>query len=198
MQPPSPIQVFPGVQFHGTTYFSQAPAPSTGSSPQFPWSYPSLVHSAPSVHSPYSRDSIPYHSPYYETVPNLPPTSAVPRAFMPHPMDDVHRISGMPAVSDERVSGNGASETGRATNDDFPYCPPTVQRAGHARRVSVTLKSKEDTDALGLRTATQQGTIRRQSWMGHRQREDPAHRSWPWSPDGVGTSSQSQSLQVMY
>ena len=64
--------------------------------------------------------------------------------------------------------------------EEFPYRPRVGQRTGHARRVSVTLKSKEDSDAFQeVRTggAQMQGAPgRRQSWMGHRQRNDPAHR----------------------
>ncbi len=41
-------------------------------------------------------------------------------------------------------------------HEPFPYVPPKGQRVGHARRVSVTIKSKEseDLDALGLDTSS--------------------------------------------
>ena len=43
-----------------------------------------------------------------------------------------------------------------APESEFPYVPPKSQRVGHARRVSVTIKSKEseDLDALGLDTSS--------------------------------------------
>ena len=48
-------------------------------------------------------------------------------------------------------------------DSELPYIPPKQQRVGHARRVSVTIKGKEDLDALALDT-TSRG---RQPWQTH-------------------------------
>jgi len=62
--------------------------------------------------------------------------------------------------------------------EQFPYVPPKSQRVGHARRVSVTLKSKEDTDALGLFSGGGGGGggSSRESWKTHGNRH--THKSW--------------------
>ena len=54
-----------------------------------------------------------------------------------------------------------------APESEFPYVPPKSQRVGHARRVSVTIKSKEseDLDALGLDTST--SSHGRMPWQTH-------------------------------
>ncbi|KAH9926534.1 hypothetical protein B0H21DRAFT_139418 [Amylocystis lapponica] len=63
--------------------------------------------------------------------------------------------------------------------DEFPYVPQKNQRVGHARRVSVTLKSKEDSDAFGLVGTGHQ----RESWKTHGDRF--GHRSWAPSTTSV-------------
>ena len=141
----------------------------------------------PSVaYSPYSPESVPFHSPYYETVSNLPPASSVPRVFAGSELDDIHRLVGMPRSSlapipepstepptTENPGKSEATASGVAV-EDFPYQPPPPGKRGHARRVSVAVKSKEGSDALGLSVPPR--TTRRESWMGHRQRDEPAHR----------------------
>ncbi|KAI0656394.1 hypothetical protein C8Q70DRAFT_1056632 [Cubamyces menziesii] len=57
-------------------------------------------------------------------------------------------------------------------DSELPYIPPKQQRVGHARRVSVTIKGKEDLDALALDT-TSRG---RQPWQTHGDRL--GRRSW--------------------
>lgn len=208
IQPPTPVAAVPSgtVQFHGTTYFpvktthqAPAPPPSTLSSPQFSWNY-SAVPSLVSGHSPYSNDSMPFQSPAYETVSSLPPPSGIPRAYMDHAADDAHSPSGVSvsalhpglgALSEAAAAAAAGALEGGAprdtedaegdadADDPFPYRPLPGQRMGHARRVSVTLKSKskEESDAV-VRPASPSpdASARRQSWMGHRQRDDPAHR----------------------
>ena len=76
------------------------------------------------------------------------------------------------AEEEPQIKESGKPEE-QPEGDEFPYRPVAGQRAGHARRVSVTLKSKEDTDAGGHLPAI---STRRESWMGHKQRDDTSHR----------------------
>lgn len=222
-QPPSPVQVIPTgtVQFYGTTYFPvqrgaqpPQPQPSLPSPPQY--YYSPAGRSVASGYSPYSPESLTFHSPYYEAVSSLPSqtASAVPRAFTGPALDDLHRLAGMPKstfapISEPPLEEQSASD-GHAQGDakalsnageEFPYQPPPpgAQR-GHTRRVSVTMKSKEDSDALQAQSAAQPPPPRstqRESWMHHRQRDEPAHRSWPWAPDAIAGFAPQQSLQLM-
>ena len=197
-QPPSPVRVIPTgtVQFHGTTYFPvgspTAPPGPNIPSPHYTWNYSPGMPSVASGYSPYSPESLPFHSPYYEAVSNLPPASSIPRVFASADLDDIHRLAGMPSSTLPPIPGpsmepsssenpvKSDTNTTEGHAESFPYQPPPPgeQQQGHARRVSVVMKSKEDTDALGL---TLPRTTRRESWMGHRQRDDPAHRvSEPW------------------
>ncbi|KAF7789751.1 hypothetical protein EIP86_000697 [Pleurotus ostreatoroseus] len=185
---------------------------AVSSSPPYSWNYSPLVSSLNSGHSPYSNSSQPFQSPSYETVSALPLpySSQVPRAFANAQIDDVHSLIGVPVANlpvitesadsdrvaeagEQQAQGQGHAQAeaqsqpvegqGQETFEDFPYRPPDgSQRVGHAKRLSVTLKSKEDSDiARGpLIPATSQ---RRESWQGHRARVDPAHRSWPRAPD---------------
>lgn len=189
---------------------------------------PSLTSS----YSPYSPESLPFHSPYYEAVSNLPPASSVPRVFMGSELDDIHRLVGMPmstlapipepSMESSTSENPGKSEmnTTGAPVEAFPYQAPPPGQQGHTRRVSVAMKSKEDSDALGL---TVPRTVRRESWMGHRQRDEPAHRvseqwhasaawhssslihvvrfviqSWPWAPDALPALAGYESGRVMW
>lgn len=191
-QPSSPIRVIPSgtVQFYGTTYFPvgspTAPPVQSMPSPHYSWNYSPAMPSVASGYSPYSPESLSFHSPYYETVSNLPPASSVPRVFAGSELDDIHRLVGMPRSSlapipepstepptTENPGKSEATASGVAV-EDFPYQPPPPGKRGHARRVSVAVKSKEDSDALGLSVPPR--TTRRESWMGHRQRDEPAHR----------------------
>ncbi|TFY61665.1 hypothetical protein EVJ58_g4366 [Rhodofomes roseus] len=84
--------------------------------------------------------------------------ASIPRTTVPVPpsiVEDLRKLS----VAEE-------------AEDQFPYVPPKTQRVGHARRVSVALRSKEDTDALGLFS----GAPERQSWQTHGSRS--THKSW--------------------
>lgn len=139
------------------------------------------MNSVHSGYSPYSPESIPIQSPHYETVSSLP-SAAVPRAFTGAVYDDVHSVTGMPwsalppisePVAEEHEVKEPEKHDEPLEGDEFPYRPVPGQRTGHARRVSVTLKSKEDSDALGLPAVHK---ARRESWMGHKQRDDPSHR----------------------
>ncbi|KAH9846463.1 hypothetical protein C2E23DRAFT_852813 [Lenzites betulinus] len=65
-------------------------------------------------------------------------------------------------------------------DSDLPYIPSKQeQRAGHTRRVSVTIKSKEDLEALALDSGGQS----RQSWQTHGDRL--GRRSWAPSSSGL-------------
>ncbi|KAI0090210.1 hypothetical protein BDY19DRAFT_984570 [Irpex rosettiformis] len=168
------------------------PPPADVSSPHYTWSYPGN-----------SPVSVTFQSPYYETVSGLP-TAAVPRAFSAPIFNDVHNVTSkpmsalapipQPVVEEEpQIKEPGKGEE-QPEGSEFPYRPMAGQRAGHARRVSVTLKSKEDSDALGHLPVI---STRRESWMGHKQRDDPSHRSWPWAPDTTNSFGHSHSLQLV-
>lgn len=111
------------------------------------------------------------------------PAAAVPRVFSAPVFDEVHSVTGqpmsvlppIPEPVDVEVPQTQEPEKAeeQPEGDEFPYHPAPGQRAGHARRVSVALKSKEDTDAAGYLPVI---STRRESWMGHKQRDDPSHR----------------------
>lgn len=180
-QPTSPVQPIPPgtVQVHGTTYFPvaqegsapQPPLPSTGPqrSPQFPLHYSPTAASVPSGYSPYSNASLSFRSPVYESRQVVPMVSVASTSS-----EDANRYAGMrPPIPSGDVKVDDTPTKDATGLDEFPYRPPVHQRSGHARRVSVTLKSKEDSDALGL---TNHGTTRRQSWMTHSKRDAETHR----------------------
>ncbi|TCD59828.1 hypothetical protein EIP91_011347 [Steccherinum ochraceum] len=225
-QPPSPVLFIPSssVQFHGTTYFPFAPPqqpysfthahhvappippppppppppPAPQSSPHYTW-YSPVAGSVPSGYSPYSPESLPFHSPAYAPRGGLPPISIAGSMNGPT-YDESIMYPGMRAPISTGADATSADPS--AIDDvpakqpqpgsephieEFPYQPPPpTQRHGHARRISVTLKSKDDSDALGLTTS--QGSVRhgRESWMVHSQRDGPTHRSWPWISEAFG------------
>ncbi|KAH9937858.1 uncharacterized protein BXZ73DRAFT_44818 [Epithele typhae] len=61
-----------------------------------------------------------------------------------------------------------------APDGDFPYVAPREQRVGHARRVSVTIKSREDLAGLGLDSTV--SAHERLPWQTHGDRGE--RRSW--------------------
>ncbi|CAL1715897.1 unnamed protein product [Somion occarium] len=202
-QPTSPVQPIPPgtVQVHGTTYFPvaqegsapQPPLPSTGPqrSPQFPLHYSPTAASVPSGYSPYSNASLSFRSPVYESRQVVPMVSVASTSS-----EDANRYAGMrPPIPSGDVKVDDTPTKDATGLDEFPYRPPVHQRSGHARRVSVTLKSKEDSDALGL---TNHGTTRRQSWMTHSKRDAETHRSWPWAPDAMGLPSTASSHKSVF
>lgn len=129
--------------------------------------------------SSYSNASLPYFSPVYE--PKRAPFIAPPLvAIASNSSEDGNRYIGMPPpipIKDPSIAGglkaDVTSTVGEKAPEDFPYRPPAHQRPGHARRISVTLKSKEDSDALGLSHARDS---RRPSWMTHSKRDAETHR----------------------
>jgi hypothetical protein len=197
-QPPSPVQVIPSgtVQFHGTTYFpqgrAQPPVANMPSPPQYSWNYSPIMQSVPSGYSP---ESLPFHSPYYETmtISGVPAAASVPRAFtgVGPDLSDLRNLASAPTytLSPDSVSSamtRSISEeqakltepvTSSATDEDSPYQAPPPGKHGHARRVSVAMRSKEDSDAVqAAPVAPPRKTTRRESWMGHRGRDEPTHR----------------------
>lgn len=164
--------------------------PPPQSSPHYTW-YSPTAPSVPSGYSPYSPESLPFQSPYqYRT--GLPPVSIAGSLAGPS-YDENPMYPGMrPPVSVHDVATTADPDTledvasvqkqpgSEQLIEDFPYQPPPPtqrpQGPGHARRISVTLKSKDDSDALGLTTV--QGSARpgRESWMGHGQRNAETHR----------------------
>ncbi|KAI0833871.1 hypothetical protein BC628DRAFT_1406780 [Trametes gibbosa] len=72
-------------------------------------------------------------------------------------------------------------------DSDLPYIPSKSEpRAGHARRISVTIKNKEDLDALALDSGTQ----RRQPWQTHGdrvgRRVSATSVATSWAPSSSG------------
>ncbi|KAK7691184.1 hypothetical protein QCA50_006287 [Cerrena zonata] len=188
---PEPLPNIPAGTYQalGTTYFPVAQDPNAPTSPSAPVPY---SPSARSGFSPYSNASLPFFSPIYE--PKRPPFVAPPLvAIASNSSEDANRYIGMPPpipINDVKIAGDvkvdDASSIGEASTEEFPYRPSTHQRPGHTRRISVTLKSKEDSDALGL---SQTRTSRRPSWMTHSKRDAETHRSWPWAPESLGLAS---------
>lgn len=175
---PEPLPNIPAGTYQalGTTYFPVAQDPNAPTSPSAPVPY---SPSARSGFSPYSNASLPFFSPIYE--PKRPPFVAPPLvAIASNSSEDANRYIGMPPpipINDVKIAGDvkvdDASSIGEASTEEFPYRPSTHQRPGHTRRISVTLKSKEDSDALGL---SQTRTSRRPSWMTHSKRDAETHR----------------------
>ncbi|KAI0791217.1 hypothetical protein C8Q75DRAFT_805576 [Abortiporus biennis] len=224
-KPPSPILVIPtgslqyqGTQYQGTTYFpvsspggipqvQPAPVGVSQPSPHYTWTTYSPIASAPSGYSPYSPESNPFPSPYYETGPSLPPVTVAQQTgssytdgnMYPNMRFPVQMSEGTWVGENQDVEEKTPTATYKESTDsevvieEFPYKPPTQQRPGHARRISVALKSKDDCDALGLDSPSQTPTrVKRESWMRHSQRDAPTHRSWPWAPDNFGLQTASQ------
>ncbi|KAI0077794.1 hypothetical protein K474DRAFT_1037501 [Panus rudis PR-1116 ss-1] len=210
------------VQVRGTTYFQVAPpppppaithsglaAPPTYSqpmaqqpSPQYSYSlsYSPLAPSVPSGYSPYSPASIPFLSPVYEARPSLPPVSVAPMTAPPP--EDPHRFTagGSSGALDTQiltpeVRSSTAPSVARSEGiEEFPYKPPAQQRLGHTRRYSVSTKSKEDSDALGLATQS----ARREPWMTHSKRDGETHKSWPWAPESLINAQNSHKTQFAF
>ncbi|KZT65907.1 hypothetical protein DAEQUDRAFT_813975 [Daedalea quercina L-15889] len=114
--------------------------------------------------------------PIYAAHPAAPP---LPQQRAAHPAPQMHRRD--PSIPRTTVPVPQAIMDGLQTlsvaeerEEPFPYVPPQTQRAGHARRVSVALRSKEDTDALGLFSGAPAAT--RQPWQTHGARS--THKSW--------------------
>ncbi|TBU41507.1 hypothetical protein BD309DRAFT_965091 [Dichomitus squalens] len=82
----------------------------------------------------------------------------------------------------QRTSSFSVATAPPAPETEFPYVPPKNQRVGHARRVSVTIKSKEDLDALGLDSSSSHGRL---PWQTHADRV--ARRSWAPSSSSFRT-----------
>lgn len=165
--------------FWGTTYFPVLPQ-----GPSSPPQYPPLLAPAQWV-QPYgntlfyggtwmSPNNITSYDPY-----GVEPSER--SQFNPRPEQPLHEASSSslamptgvpqsPIYEGENIDRSGVhydtptqSESFRI--EQFPYVAPAEQKVGHARRVSVVLKSKEDSDALGLQT--QDKGRRRESWQNH-------------------------------
>ncbi|KAH8094487.1 hypothetical protein BXZ70DRAFT_360387 [Cristinia sonorae] len=214
MSPPPPHPYSPPYGHHVVQPPPPPPPPPPAppqSSPHYTW-YSPIAPSVPSGYSPYSPASIPFRSPPYEQGQSLPPVSiagSMAGSLSGPSYDENPLFHGMrPPVS--LNDATGAADTGVDEDqckprseliEEFPYQPPPLTQRreghGHARRISVTLRSRDDSDALGLTTT--QGSVRpgRESWMGHSQRDGPTHRSWPWVSDAFGIPSQtSQNTSV--
>ncbi|KAI9067751.1 hypothetical protein FKP32DRAFT_235076 [Trametes sanguinea] len=73
-------------------------------------------------------------------------------------------------VDDAEATGGPSSLP--LPESEMPYIPPKHQQVGHARRISVTIKRKEDLDALALDSSSRG----RQPWQTHGDRQ--GRRSW--------------------
>ncbi|KAL1949940.1 hypothetical protein VTO73DRAFT_8821 [Trametes versicolor] len=82
-------------------------------------------------------------------------------------------VSSSPNYTYEPIPEHSRGHSLPIPDSELPYIPQKrEQQAGHARRVSVTIKGKEDLDALGL-DSTSRG---RQAWQTHGDRL--GRRSW--------------------
>ncbi|CDO68230.1 hypothetical protein BN946_scf184870.g4 [Trametes cinnabarina] len=75
---------------------------------------------------------------------------------------------------------------------EMPYVPPKHQQVGHARRVSVTIKRKEDLDALALDSSSRG----RQQWQTHGDRHE--RRSWAPSSSSLPATGAATPAAVLY
>lgn len=145
-------------EMNGTTYFPTSvpsvPAPA-------PYSVP--VHSAP-YHHPMVQ-AYPYYAP--PTLPasyNQPTSVRLQTSFDPFSPDSMmnselrviprledyqmspiqHDVLSLPPSALSALTGDLALTTNKDKPEhDFPYRPPTTQRIGHARRISVNVKKQE-------------------------------------------------------
>ncbi|KAI0636336.1 hypothetical protein C8Q77DRAFT_1216727 [Trametes polyzona] len=122
---------------------------------------------------------------------SLPPP---PLARPTQPTLDVEHHTSSPSTS-ANYTYEPAHEHARDSSlpnpdDDLPYVPSKQRQVGHARRVSVTIKGKEDLDALGIDSSTHG----RLPWQTHGDRlgrrvskptfhgVEKADRSQSWAP----------------
>lgn len=155
-------------QVYGTTYFptiSQGPSspPQVPLAPQLArWAQPygNWQPSYGVVPSEYPHFSSAYlqQQPLYETSLASPTMPAISQSPI-HENLNFDRHAGYHDVPASMQSSELSSA------DQFPYIAPKEQRPGHARRISVALKSKEDTDAIELQARDM--SRRRESWMTH-------------------------------
>lgn len=139
--------------------------------PRFPPSVP--PNFGPPPRAPPFRDRVIY-SGYPQPAQRLPDpaqqvhrrASSIPRSTVPVPPSIMQEFQKLSVEEEPQREQQGPEQ--------FPYVPPAAtQRPGHARRVSVALRSKEDTDALDLFS----GAPARQSWQTHGTRS--AHKVRP-------------------
>ncbi|EMD33358.1 hypothetical protein CERSUDRAFT_117976 [Gelatoporia subvermispora B] len=183
-------------QFQGTTYFPMlsqvAPAPQ-----------PMFVPPGPPVSLP------PLWAPPYDwqpqqtpeifrefRVPELPQMSP---AYTYEPMQTPAQMSSL-SLQDAALQALARANAGRNSLSamtpirqdqpelEFPYVPPREQRAGHARRVSVVVKSKDESDIRSAATPRSH----RAPWQAHL-----AHKFQSWgasTSDKPNASSSEQQL----
>ncbi|KAI0951493.1 hypothetical protein AcW1_008527 [Taiwanofungus camphoratus] len=190
VHPPSPLEAnLPGAyQYQGTTYFpliSQAPLSSLGAEPQPEWNHQyetwrPMLFAPPSSYEPPSPRTVPLQDRLiYEAEP-IP----VPAPPSDYAQEGLQSFANIPQPNFVYRSAGQSRRPSVTEDDEFPYVPPKNQRVGHARRISVTLKSKEDSDVLGLYTM---GTSPRESWKTHGDRTE--RRSWAPSSSSVNAPS---------
>lgn len=92
--------------------------------------------------------------------------ASIPRSTVPVPLSIMQEFRKLSLQEEPRRE--------QQDPEQFPYVPPTAQRPGHARRVSVALKSKEDTDASGAPA--------RHPWQTHGTHSTHKVRPLTWSP----------------
>ncbi|KAI0648638.1 hypothetical protein C8Q79DRAFT_998697 [Trametes meyenii] len=97
------------------------------------------------------------------------PRPHVPSFSSPNPLQPPTQT--LPALNS--VTPDHSHDISHSIPDsELPYVPPKQQKNGHARRVSVTIKGREDLDALGLDSTSRV----RQPWQSHGDRI--GRRSW--------------------
>ena len=127
--------------------------PSFGLQPRTPPFYDGVIYSG----RPPPQPAQPMHDSFQQMHRRV---ASIPRSTVPVPSSIMEQFQNMSVAEQPQTE----------QQEPFPYVPPTAQRPGHARRVSVALRSKEDTDALGLFSSAPA----RQPWQTHGTRS--AHR----------------------
>ncbi|GBE90081.1 hypothetical protein BKA93DRAFT_797033 [Sparassis latifolia] len=209
MQPLSPVDstLPPVYQYNGTTYFPyppQGPVSPSQLEPSRawprtyePWRQPYIALSQSRNYGHTSPEVRPWRDrPIYEVGPPPAPVSFQPRAYTPPfapPVQDVIQAAPSSQSALEYQPAVESAGPPITAPHEFPYVPPKNQRSGHARRVSVALKSKEDSDALFLVDPV---SSERESWKTHGDRL--SHRSWAPSSTTVDPPPTPPSLQLIY
>ncbi|OCH89581.1 hypothetical protein OBBRIDRAFT_656280 [Obba rivulosa] len=187
-------------QFQGTTYFpvlSQlAPAPPPVIAPLAPRiTLPSFntafdwqpQYNAEPIVEPQLLGSIPT-SPMYEYISTQDPVQApMPSSSISLQDAALRALAGPSQLNTTRHPLPPAGPNRPDFPDhEFPYVPPTEQRVGHTRRISVAVESREESDVH----AASRPRSRRPPWQAHL-----AHKSWAAATsDKPNASSSAQQL----
>lgn len=152
---------------NGTTYFPiPAPTPQVFTTPPFHYDDMSTSHTSIFTTDPHN---VSYFDPF--SCQSASGEELKPVAALPGPDSDAEQGNHIR----EALSRTEEFDHNTSTEDhEFPYRPPRNQRVGHARRFSVTLKSRELGDE-SFGSIVETGNSRR---MTHASRDKRKVRDW--------------------